>query len=237
LPEPPQYFPENVKLNREGYESIDDVLERGSHALSAEDVEKRANFTGALILDTRNAVEFAKGFIPNSINIGLDGGFAPWVGALIPDLKQKLLIVTEPGKEEEVITRLARVGYDHTIGYLNGGFQTWIKSGKEAVSIQSVSAHEFADHQHASQLEVIDVRKPDEFNSGHVKGAQNMPLDNLNDLMSGFPKDKTLYVHCAGGYRSMIAASILKSRGFDDIVNIEGGYDEITKTNVLVSKE
>ncbi|GGB93512.1 MBL fold metallo-hydrolase [Dyadobacter sediminis] len=236
LPEPPQYFPENVKLNREGYESIDDVLERGSRALSAVDFEKLANLTGALILDTRNAAEFAIGFIPNSINIGLDGGFAPWVGALVPDLKQNLLIVTEPGKEEEVVTRLARVGYDHTIGYLDGGFQSWIKSGKEIDSVQNMVAGEFADHLLAGQLEIIDVRKPDEFNSGHVKDAQNVPLDNLNDLMSGFPKDKTLYVHCAGGYRSMIAASILKSRGFDHIVNIEGGYGALTKTNVAVVK-
>ncbi|MCF2486641.1 rhodanese-like domain-containing protein [Dyadobacter sp. CY347] len=234
LPEPPKYFPENVKMNRDGYESIDDVLERGDQALSAEAFEAKANNTGALILDTRKPEDFAKGFIPNSINIGIQGGFAPWVGALIPDLKQNLLIVTEPGKEEEVVTRLARVGYDHTIGFLNGGFETWVAAGKEMDSVDNVSANAFAELYNSQSPEVIDVRKPDEFTAGHIEGAKNLPLDYINDHMADFPKDKTLYVHCAGGYRSMIAASILKSRGIDNVVNIEGGFAAVEKTKVPV---
>ncbi|WP_439581110.1 MBL fold metallo-hydrolase [Dyadobacter bucti] len=234
LPEPPQYFPENVKMNREGYESFDDVLERGAQPFSAEAFEAKANNTGALILDTRSESDFAKGFIPNSINIGIDGGFAPWVGALIPDLKQNLLIVTEPGREEEVVTRLARVGYDYTIGYLNGGFESWEKAGKETDSVVSISAEEFEERFGAGEIAVIDVRKPDEFESGHIKGAKNLPLDYINDLMKEFSKNQSLYIHCAGGYRSMIAASILKSRGFDDVINIEGGFGEVSKTEVPV---
>ncbi|KAA0989850.1 MBL fold metallo-hydrolase [Dyadobacter aurulentus] len=234
LAEPPQYFPKNVKMNRDGYESIDDVLERGDQALSAEAFEAKANNTGALILDTRKAADFAKGFIPNSINIGIDGSFAPWVGALVPDLKQNLLIVTEPGREEEVITRLARVGYDHTIGYLNGGFKTWAESGKEIDSVASISADEFEEDFKKGEIDVIDVRKPDEFASGHIEGAKNLPLDYINDLMEEFPKDKNLYIHCAGGYRSMVAASILKSRGIQGVINIEGGFGAVSKTEVPV---
>jgi hydroxyacylglutathione hydrolase len=232
LAEPPQYFPENVKMNRDGYESIDDVLERGDQALSPEAFEAKANNTGALVLDTRRATDFAQGFIPNSINIGIDGGFAPWVGALLPDLKQNLLIVTEPGREEEVVTRLARVGYDFTIGYLKGGFPAWKEAGKEIDTVTSISATEFADEYKKEKVHVIDVRKPDEFVSGHIQGAKNLPLDYINDLMEEFPKDKTLHIHCAGGYRSMIASSILKSRGFEDVVNIDGGYGEVAKTDV-----
>ncbi|REA58508.1 MBL fold metallo-hydrolase [Dyadobacter luteus] len=236
LTEPPQYFPENVRMNRDGYESIDDVIERGDQALSPEAFEAKANQTGALVLDTRKASAFANSFIPNSINIGIDGGFAPWVGALVPDLKQQLLIVADPGREEEVVTRLARVGYDFAIGYLNGGFDAWEKAGKETDSIISITAEEFASHYKTGNIQVIDVRKPDEFNSGHIKDAENLPLDYLNDLMEEFPKDEMLYIHCAGGYRSMVAASILKSRGFEDVVNIEGGYGEVAKTDVpLVS--
>ncbi len=235
LPEPPQYFPENVKMNQQGYESFENVLERGDQALSPDAFEAKANLTGALILDTRSAASFAKGFIPNSINIGIDGSFAPWVGALIPDLKQNLLIVTDPGREEEVVTRLARVGYDFTIGYLNGGFDAWLQSGKETDNIQSISAEQFAEKYKEDSIKVIDVRKPAEFESGHIEGAQNLPLDYINDLMGEFSKNETMYIHCAGGYRSMVAASILKSRGFDDVVNIEGGYGEVAKTNVQLT--
>ncbi|MDQ6480918.1 rhodanese-like domain-containing protein [Dyadobacter sp. LHD-138] len=235
LTEPPQYFPENVKMNRDGYESIDTVLERGDQALSPDAFEAKANNTGALILDTRKPEDFARGFIPNSINIGIDGGFAPWVGALIPDLKHNILLVTEPGREEEVVTRLARVGYDYAIGYLNGGFDVWEKAGKEVDSVTSLSADEFAERYNAGNVKVIDVRKPDEFTSGHVKGAENIALDTINDNMSALSKNETLYVHCAGGYRSMIAASILKARGFDDVVNIEGGFGAISKTAVSLN--
>ena len=235
LTEPPQYFPENVKMNRDGYESIDDVLERGDHALSPDAFETKANQTGALILDTRKPDDFAKGFIPNSINIGIDGGFAPWVGALIPDLKQNILLVTDPGREEEVVTRLARVGYDYAIGYLNGGFDVWKKSGKEIDTVNSLPAQAFAVRYNQGDIKVIDVRKPDEFEAGHVDGAENIPLDTINESMTALSKNETLYVHCAGGYRSMIAASILKSRGFDDVVNIEGGFGAIQKTEVIVN--
>jgi hydroxyacylglutathione hydrolase len=235
LTEPPQYFPENVKMNRDGYESIDDVLERGDHALTPEAFEKKANQTSALILDTRKPDDFARGFIPNSINIGIDGGFAPWVGALIPDLKQPILLVTDPGREEEVITRLARVGYDYAIGYLNGGYDSWEKAGKEIDTVTSLPAEEFANRYKEKAIKVVDVRKPDEFDAGHVNGAENMALDTINEGMSALSKNETLYVHCAGGYRSMIAASILKSRGFDDVVNIEGGFGAIEKTDVVLN--
>ncbi|MCF2442386.1 MBL fold metallo-hydrolase [Dyadobacter sp. CY345] len=236
LTEPPQYFPENVKMNRDGYESIDDVLERGDQALSANAFESKANLLGALILDTRKPEDFAKGFIPNSINIGIDGGFAPWVGALIPDLKQNILLITEPGREEEVVTRLARVGYDFAIGYLDGGFEAWKKTGKEIDSIISLPAKDFAERYSEVDIKVVDVRKADEFESGHVEGAENIPLDSINDNMSSLSKNETLYVHCAGGYRSMIAASILKARGFDDVINIEGGFGEIQKTEVPLGR-
>jgi hydroxyacylglutathione hydrolase len=229
LTEPPQYFPANVKMNQQGYESFEDVLERGDQALSAEAFEAKANNTGALILDTRSPGDFAKGFIPNSINIGIDGSFAPWVGALIPDLKQNLLIVTDPGREEEVVTRLARVGYDYTIGYLNGGFETWEASGREIDRMASVTAEEFVEKYNEGKLKVVDVRKPDEYSHGHIEGAQNLPLDYINDLMDEFPRNEKMYIHCAGGYRSMVAASILKSRGFEDVVNIEGGYGAVEK--------
>ncbi|MCF0058467.1 rhodanese-like domain-containing protein [Dyadobacter sp. CY356] len=235
LTDPPQYFPENVKMNRDGYESIDDVLERGDHALSPDAFETKANQTSALILDTRKADDFAKGFIPNSINIGIDGGFAPWVGALIPDLKQNILLVTDPGREEEVVTRLARVGYDYAIGYLNGGFNVWKKSGKEIDTVTSLPAQKFAERYNEGAIKIVDVRKPDEFEAGHVEGAENIPLDTINEGMTALSKNETLYVHCAGGYRSMIAASILKSRGFDDVVNIEGGFGAIQKTEVAMN--
>ncbi|WP_373511452.1 rhodanese-like domain-containing protein, partial [Persicitalea sp.] len=232
LAEPPRYFPQNVLMNKEGYESIDDVLERGVQALSPAAFEAAANETGALILDTRSAADFAKGFVPNAINIGIDGGFAPWVGALIPDLKQSLLLVTDPGREEEVVTRLARVGYDHTLGYLEGGFAAWRDTDKETDTMQSIPAEVFAEKFRNGDLTVIDVRKPTEFEEGHIEGAENLPLDDISDLMAEFPKEKSMYLHCAGGYRSMIASSILKARGFDNVVNIEGGYGAMTKAGV-----
>jgi hydroxyacylglutathione hydrolase len=224
---PPAYFPINVMMNKEGYESIDEVLERGNHALSPQAFDVAANETDALILDTRDPQTFAKGYIPNSINIGIDGSFAPWVGALIPDVKQKLLIVTDEGREEEVITRLARVGYDYTIGYLRGGFKAWQQSGKEIDKITSITPAQLADIANIGKVNIIDVRREGEFISQHAEGARNLPLDNINDSMSTLDKTKTYYVHCAGGYRSMIFASILKARGFDKVVDIEGGFKAI----------
>lgn len=227
---PPAYFPLNVMLNIKGYESIDKVLERGQHALSPEAFEVAANETGALVLDTRDPQTFAKGFVPNSINIGIDGSFAPWVGAMIPDIKQELLIVAEEGREEEVITRLARVGYDYTIGYLKGGFEAWKKAGKEVDHIQSISAEEFAGISKKGEVNVLDVRKNSEYLSEHIVNAENAPLDFINDSMLKVDKNKTYYVHCAGGYRSMIFNSILRARGYDKLVDIKGGFKSIKDT-------
>jgi glyoxylase-like metal-dependent hydrolase (beta-lactamase superfamily II)/rhodanese-related sulfurtransferase len=229
---PPGYFPENVRLNKEGYESIDTVLKRGATALSPAAFEAAANETGALMLDTRKPEDFAKGFIPNSISIGIDGGFAPWVGALIPDIKQQILLITDSGREEEVVTRLARVGYDNCIGYLQGGFDAWKESGNETDSIESIPAEEFANRFGASKLDVVDVRKPGEFEAEHVDGARSIPLDYLSENMAGFKKDHPVYIHCAGGYRSIIAASILKSRGFENIIDVAGGFKAISATGV-----
>ena len=229
---PPSYFPLNVMMNIQGYESIDKVLERGQHAMSPAAFEAAANETGALILDTRDAQIFAKGFVPNSINIGIDGSFAPWVGAMIPDIKQEILLVTEPGRETEVITRLARVGYDFTIGYLEGGIDSWKKAGKEVDAILSISSEELAEKQKAdASIEILDVRKASEFGSEHIVNAQNAPLDFINDSMSSINKDKTYFVHCAGGYRSMIFISILKARGFDHLVDVKGGFKAIKESN------
>ena len=232
LTPPPVYFPENVMMNKKGYESVDKVLSRGLQKLSAEGFEAAANETEALVLDTRSPQAFSQGFIPNSINIGIDGSFAPWVGALILDIRQPILIVADPGREEEVVTRLARVGYDNTLGYLDGGFSSWQKVGKEADTIENVTADEFSDRLSQQELEVIDVRKPSEFAAEHVEGSKNLALDFINDHMDDFDKEKPLYLYCAGGYRSMIASSILKARGWDNVINIEGGWKAIEATAV-----
>jgi hydroxyacylglutathione hydrolase len=230
---PPGYFPMNVKMNREGYANIEEVLQQGQQALSPEAFEAAANETGALVLDTRKPEDFAKGFIPNAINIGLDGNFAPWVGALIPDVQQPILFVADEGREEEVVTRLARVGYDHAIGYLKGGFQSWTAAGKEVDKINSISADEFARrYARDNNLKVVDVRKPGEYQAEHVEKAQSAPLDYLNEHLAELPQEQVMYLHCAGGYRSMIAASILKARGFDNVVNVDGGFKAIAETAV-----
>ena len=227
---PPAYFPLNVMLNIQGYESIDKVLERGQHALSPEAFETAANETGALILDTRDPQTFAKGFVPNSINIGIDGQFAPWVGAMIPDIKQEILLVTDEGREEEVITRLARVGYDHTIGYLKDGFNAWKNAGKEVDQIRSIDADELAAMSKKEKVNILDVRKKSEFLSEHIQDAENTPLDFINDSMAQIDKDKTYYVHCAGGYRSMIFNSILRARGYDNLVDVKAGFKAIKES-------
>ena len=228
---PPGYFPLNVMMNIQGYDSIDQVLTRGQHAMSPAAFETAANETGALILDTRDAQTFAKGFIPNSINIGIDGSFAPWVGAMIPDIKQEILLVAEPGRETEIITRLARVGYDFTIGFLAGGFEAWKKSGMEIDQIKSISADELAVIQKQEKnIAILDVRKASEYKSEHIKGTINAPLDFINDSMAAIQKDKTYYVHCAGGYRSMIFVSILKARGFDHLIDVKGGFKELKES-------
>jgi hydroxyacylglutathione hydrolase len=228
---PPGYFPLNVLMNIQGYESIDKVLERGHHALIPAAFEAAANETGALILDTRAAQDFARGFIPNSINIGIDGNFAPWVGTMIPDIKQEILLVTDEGREEEAVIRLARVGYDFTIGYLKGGIAAWKQEGRELDQIISVSANQLADLMEIdSQTNILDVRKQSEHFSEHVIGAENAPLDFINDSMSLIDKNKTYYVHCAGGYRSMIFISTLKARGFENLVDVQGGFKAIKES-------
>ena len=233
LTPPPSYFPLNVMLNKEGYESIDEVMKRGQHALSPEAFETAANETGAIILDTREAQTFAKGFIPNAINIGIDGNFAPWVGALIPDIRQEILIVADEGREEEVITRLARVGYDHTTGYLKGGFNAWKAAGKEVDMIHSVTAEQLASRMKREVVNILDVRKEGEYISEHVEGAENMPLDYINEYMAQLNKDQTYYVHCAGGYRSMIFTSILRARGFNHLIDVQGGFKAIKESGNL----
>lgn len=234
LTPPPKYFPLNVLMNIKGYDSIDEVLERGLHAMTPEAFEAAANETNALILDTRDPQVFAKGFIPNSINIGVDGQFAPWVGTLIPDIQQEILLVCEPGREEEVITRLSRVGYDHTIGYLKDGFDAWKKSGKEIDHIESISAIEVADRMNKEQLGILDVRKQSEYNSEHIVDAENTPLDFINDSMVQIDKDKTYFVHCAGGYRSMIFASVLRARGFHNLIDVKGGFKALKESGKFV---
>lgn len=221
---PPAYFPLNVGMNKKGYESIDVVLDRGLKALSPAAFEAAANETDALLLDVRDAQTFAQGFVPNSINIGLKGQFAPWVGALIPDIKQEILIIAEPGTEEEVVTRLSRVGYDHVIGFLNGGIDAWKNAGMEIDTIDSIDVDTLAEVMNNTSVNIIDARKKSENYSERLEGAINLPLDNINDVMSSIDKNKQYYVHCAGGYRSMIFASILKARGFDNLVDVKGGF-------------
>lgn len=228
---PPGYFGMNVMMNKTGYENITDVMERSLQALTPEGFEAAANETGAVVLDTRNAKIFSEGFIPNSINIGLDGQFAPWVGAMLPDVNQELLLVTEIGQEEETVKRLARVGYDHVIGYLKDGFGAWKIAGKEMDSVTRISADDFAERFKNAPI-VIDVRKPGEFAAEHVDGAKSIPLDFINEDMAEFPKEEPFILHCAGGYRSMIAASILKSRGYNNFIEVEGGFSAIAKTAV-----
>lgn len=225
---PPAYFPQNVLLNIKGYESFDTVMKRSTQALSPIAFEAAANETEAVVIDTREATVFAKGFVPNSINIGIDGNFATWVGTLVPDVRQPILIITDQGREEEVITRLARVGYDNCIGYLNGGFEAWKKAGNETDNIPSISADEFARrYEEDNTIAILDVRKKSEYDSEHVLSAVNAPLDYINDSMTLVSGDKTWYVHCAGGYRSMVFASILRARGFNNLVNVEGGFKAI----------
>jgi glyoxylase-like metal-dependent hydrolase (beta-lactamase superfamily II)/rhodanese-related sulfurtransferase len=227
LTPPPAYFPENVLMNIKGYESFDSVLSLGLTALSVEEFIRQAENTDALILDTRKPADFVKGFIPNSINIGVDGQFAVWVGTLVLDIKQPILLITEQGREEEVVTRLSRVGYDNTIGFLKGGFAQWKESGNAVDTIQSITVEEAFDMAKTHELPIVDVRKNSEYNSEHVIDALNAPLDYVNDSMKLLDKDKTYLVHCAGGYRSVIFASILKARGFDKLIDVQGGFSAI----------
>ena len=229
---PPAYFPENVRMNKTGYESLDKVMERGLRPLSVDAFDAAANETEALILDTRHQDTFIHGFIPQSIFIGIKGSFAMWVGALIPDIKQEILIVADPGMEEEVVTRLSRVGYDNCIGFLDGGFDAWKSSGKEVDALAQVTAEELKGIADAT---VVDVRKSGEYLSEHLIDAINVELDYINDQMSSVPQEGTFYVHCAGGYRSVIASSILKARGYHNMVDVAGGFKAIKEAGLNVS--
>ncbi|WP_242158824.1 MBL fold metallo-hydrolase [Aestuariivivens sediminis] len=230
---PPQYFAKNAMMNKSGYDEFETVLKKGDTPLDPEIFEAIANQEGALVLDVRSEKEFVQAHIPNSISIGLHGSFAPWVGALITDLKQPILLVTPEGKEKETVTRLSRVGYDNTLGYLDGGIQAWINAGKDIEHIESISANAYVERIKHGADYTLDVRKDGEYQSEHLKGkhVQHFALDFINDNMSAIDKDKTYYVHCAGGYRSVIAASILKARGFD-VIDIAGGFDALKKTNL-----
>lgn len=228
---PPGYFGMNVQMNKTGYDTIQEVMKRGLTPLNPSNFEIIANETSAVILDTRNAEDFAKGYIPNSINIGLDGQFAPWVGAMLPNVKQEILLITDSGREEETVSRLARVGYDYVLGYLKDGFQSWTAENRDFETIERHDAAE-VDAFIKKGFKVIDVRKPSEFKAEHVMHASNIPLDFINEKMPEFPKNENFVLHCAGGYRSMIAASILKSRGYGNFVEIRGGFNAILKTDV-----
>ncbi len=232
LTTPPAYFPKNVLMNIQGYESLDTIMERATNGLSPDGFEAMANQTGALVLDTRNAADFAKGFIPNSINIGLEGSFAQWVGEMIPDIKQELLLVAYSDKEEEAITRLSRVGYDNAIGFLKGGFNSWMNAGKEVETVNRLTATELVKAVNNENPMIIDVRKKSEFDSEHILGAHDIPLNEINQHLAALPKDKPFVLHCAGGYRSMIAAAILKQRGWDNFADVIGGFEALSTTEL-----
>ena len=226
---PPGYFGMNVAMNKQGYESFENVMNNGMRALTADEFEVVAEGSDALILDTRSAGEFYKAFIPQSVNIGLTGDFAPWVGALIMDVKQTLLLVTEPGREEEAVTRLSRVGFDNILGHLKGGFETWQKSGKESDSVNRISAETFADTVKIGETKVIDVRKESEYAAEHIDEAYSKPLAYINEWIRDINPEEHFFLHCAGGYRSMMAASILQARGYRNFSEVDGGYNAIAK--------
>lgn len=229
---PPAYFGMNVAMNKKGYESFDNVLSQGMTALSVEEFENVAEQTGALILDTRANGDFAKGFIPQSINIGIHGDFAPWVGALIVDVNQPILLVTDAGMEEETVTRLSRVGFDHVVGYLKGGFTSWMEAGKEIDTVNRITAAEFAAQIEGKEVLVVDVRAASEYAAEHVEDAYSKPLAYINDWVNDIDPKQPFYLHCAGGYRSMIAASILQARGYRNFIEIEGGFKAIAETQI-----
>lgn len=229
---PPAYFGMNVAMNKKGYESFENVLSQGMTALSIEEFENIAEQSAALILDTRVNGDFAKAFIPQSINIGINGDFAPWVGAMIVDVNQPILLVTDAGMEEETVTRLSRVGFDNVLGHLEGGFQSWVDAGKEIDTVHRITATEFASQIEGKEVMVIDVRKESEYEAEHVEEAYSKPLAYLNDWINDIDPKQPFYLHCAGGYRSMIAASILQARGYRNFIEIEGGFQAIAETQI-----
>ena len=235
---PPQYFAKNAMMNKSGYANFDDVLQKGDVALNAENFEALANNEAALVLDVRHQKNFIESHIPNSIFIGINGGFAPWVGALITDLKQPILLVTPEGKEQETVTRLSRVGYDNTLGYLEGGIDTWKAAGKDIETLESISAETFSNHFKNETINTLDVRKDGEYKAMHLDGdnVQHFALDFINENMNAVDSNKTYYIHCAGGYRSVIAASILKARGFNNVIDVAGGFGAIKNTDLPMTE-
>lgn len=229
---PPAYFPMNVAMNKKGYESVDVVLNNGMRALSVAEFEAAAETMDAVMLDTRAAGAFSQGFVPRSINIGIDGQFAPWVGSVIGDVKTPILLITDEGRELETVTRLTRVGFDHLLGHLSGGFDAWKSAGKEVDTVNRITAQAFASEVKVGASMVVDVRKESEYRAEHVDEAYNKPLDFINDWFAELTDDVPFYMHCAGGYRSMIAASILKARGIHNFKEVEGGFGAIAKTEV-----
>ena len=232
LQPPPGYFGLNVAMNKKGYESFDTVLSNGMKELTPEEFETAVENTEALILDTRNSADFYKGFIPQSVNIGLNGDFAPWVGALIVDVKQPILLVTDAGKEEESVTRLSRVGFDNVMGHLKGGFAAWLAAGKEVDVVDRITAEQFATEVETGKDKIVDIRKETEYTAEHVDEAYNKPLAFINEWIKDIDPEEHFYIHCAGGYRSMIAASILQARGYRNFTEVEGGFGAISKTKV-----
>ena len=233
LVEPPQYFPGNVLLNLKGYSNVDEVIQRGMTPLTVREFQTVWETTNALVIDTRPKDIFSQGFIPGSIFIGIDDTFAPWVGTLVTSLTQPILIVAEEGREEEVVTRLARIGYDNSLGYLKGGIEAWKTAGNDLDTLKEISGNDFAqEFQKHNDINLLDARRESEYKSEHLAGAENFPLDFINRNMSQVNPHKTYYIHCAGGYRSLIAASILRSRGFDKVINIKGGYKALSETNL-----
>ena len=233
---PPQYFPLNAKMNKEGYEDIQTILETGTKPHSVEAFDFIANETGAIVLDVRHQDQFVKGHIPQSIFIGIDGGFAPWVGVLLRNVNQPILLVTPKGREKETIIRLARVGFDNSLGYLEGGIESWVNAGKRIDIVQRITAKKLKKQIKKNNLAIFDVRKSSEFISEHIPYAENTPLDLIDKHMCEFPSENSFYIHCAGGYRSVIAASILKSRGFHNLIDVKGGFTKIKENGIEVSK-
>ena len=229
---PPAYFGMNVAMNKKGYDSFEEVLTQGMTALSADAFEAAAESTGALILDTRSDKDFAQGFIPQSVNIGLNGDFAPWVGALIVDVKQPILLVTDNGKEEEAVTRMSRVGFDNVLGHLKDGFETWREAGKEFDIANRITPEQFASEVKIGESKIIDVRKESEYAAEHIEEAYSKPLAYINEWIKDINPKEHFYLHCAGGYRSMMAASILQARGYRNFTEVAGGFNAISKTNI-----
>jgi hydroxyacylglutathione hydrolase len=233
---PPAYFPQNVMMNIKGYESLDTVMENSLKPLSAQEFETIANSTDAVVLDVRHENDFVKEHVPGSIFIGIQGNFAPWAGAMLMNVAQPILLITSEGREQETITRLSRVGFDHVLGYLNGGIPAWKAAGFDVDSINSISPETFEASHAENNMKVVDSRKPGEFDAEHVENAINIPLDTVNSHLNEIPKDETFFLHCAGGYRSVIMASVLKSRGFHNMINVEKGMSGIRNTNVPLTK-